>query len=1620
MKINSFTSGLVQDVMPSIQPEGSLSYARNVVQRNDKHKYYGVSPERSDKQVLDTGGSIKGTTYVEELDSTIVFLQDGASSLWLFNHTTYDFTHVVSDSEFGCDWGFKDCEKLYAEVKFHNACNDLMVYFSADCIYYVVNLTEMLDPVRKAAAIECRDCTYFTVFDPICRPTLQAIPIPYSGSTTIGGAVSFAVRLSDQDGNESNWFAASNTVFLGTENNQPGEPATNGARLIVDDLNNSYGIITVAVIRTSASVVTTELMAPQSYSGSTFSFDYFGQKGEPVNPVTVTTVTKQTIKGNDLLQHDGRMLFYNIKPTKNLNYQKHANNIDMECVVYRVSMEVNLKYSFPSFMRGEVYDFGIVWNYEDGTHSAAFHIPACGGAKSEGGGIDTPDSYVDITNGTFDTSDRHLRKRNPDGGSENADAMEDAVEQDIANIDTTTQSIVDASVCLECPETTTSLANDLPDYSNTIENQFEQLAQYGTDRRPENIELNQTSSLKEAALKLMDEGVRKREFIERKRVDFVPPLEPSIGAGRGSSKSSRFSPDRQDPWTDVPNRRDLSEGSFFEPGVLPLTPVTSAIKYPDTKDCDGNRLYPDGNICHHQFPSVSDAPHIIGLTNGVVTKYTPGNYEYNAEVQMMGIRAKNITFPTDSELPKPLCKKNPYTIVYVRRTSQNKTVLAAGWTSGVFTGEAGGTTYCYPRHGVNSFEHVDRSIAPSANPRSRMGAKYTEGGLYTFHSPDTDLAQPFLAATHFRNGLKLRGGGWRHGLFAMGKPPTDVEAGSRKDQRGARVSNNLNHFQPTSGDDISVNGISEVAANTVLTSSASFRLPLMNKYRESSVFLDVDGIIEGNDEDTSFVGDVLDHEAPTRCNAGYGYLIRELSDQYGSIEGRAYISTGVQGFGTSTSVSGISGDIFIVPYSKRRTSFVSNKIGNAFDVPPKPDSEPRPRTVCDSPDDQLFSFLGFNANALKHPEAGDIYDPKNYCGLHTIGNSTSRRWEDAAAVGSSESDYYYPGVLKSLVHCVVESEVNAWYRATGFGEQQNTGRVFYPKLKDLYLDSAAPDNHPWEESYLNRFYVPDNQPSQSQINRIAAIRSVLQLIVPAAMLTTLNSIEGVIDAVATMFTAGGISALWMLAAHTIFTVERVRNLFGIEGCLTDNEGGDLRMKVEGFENNYNYYNYDYSTHTTFPTYYSYTSLVNLCDCDDCDDHNLEIYYSNKQNLDSEIDAYQNVGLNQYVELPPHAGYLQRLFIQQNNIYAHTSKGIWLMQFGIGNIPNDIGSLLTGDGQLLLNPILLMDSGTNNEGIAGTYSPNSAINVPGEGYFFIDERAGKIYRFNGQLEDIGRYGNEIFFRNFLPFCGEDECYDEEVGNRYVLSWDNINDRLLLTKHDDKYSFTISFTKSGADANPQWISFHDYIPDGSFWDRRKLFLYKDNTIYLNGGGANYLSYFGNTYDLIIQGVFTEQAFKYFELKRVSIVSFVINDNGVIEDEIFNRAAFFSGRMSTGLRAITPVLETDRTNSSQNMLSRDSTSSLIAFHHLEEWDISNMFNLLDSDCANGLSPIITKEDCVVHPIIPNGGSCLPLRTQQYANRNFGGRYITYHFVYSGDKELIVNYIGWESTPVQHKNYN
>jgi hypothetical protein len=1535
---NTFTGGMMQDPLASFQPNSSYRMALNAVQQTETATGFGLANELSNELSHDFGGDIVGTSYIEEWHKTLVFLyKGGRSELHLFDHATYEATFVASDQEFGCDWQFSDCEFLYGEFKHFNSCEDLYVYFSAGCNYYVVNISEMLAPVRKDAVKRSEQCDYFDLFRCICGPSLSVTPIRFSGGAMEGGAVSFAVQLEDEDGNTTNWFNISQVVYLGTENNIPGEPTDNAARLNMDYLDPRYSKVNIAVIKTVGGVTTVEKMRGMSYSSNGISYDYYGQRGEPINLAEITTKAKSFLRGRDLIQKDGRLFFYNLKNEKNLNYQKWANQIVTKLVKYEVTMEQNQRYNYPSLLRGEVYAPAIVWNYCDGTHSYAFHIPmsapTIGGdatqgrqARAEDAGAN-PNGQMGANN--YNTTDQHRRRRNPSNQGNEPDTVEEANRADIEAVDSNEQTLKDAAACHDnlygCDTAGTAFNQDLDQYSNIAQTQAEMISEMTSgDKEPEDVVVGKTGSLKEAAEELMSEGVKNREYETYKKPTFthsatqtVPTEATSdsndvVEPGRGTTK-------RGDNWVDGDGNNLTEEPPRKIWTGLPNM-YQSSLEYPRELDCDGERFYPEGNIRFPKIPDTSIHPHFVSYTDGVINERQPENFEYgNTYVHLLGFSFENIHIPSEDELPKPLCPTNPYTIVYVKRTAQNKSVFAKGYFTGTFEGDVYGKTYAFPRHGVNSFEHVDRHIHAGEDGTSRMGRQTPNATSYNFHSPDTDCDQSFLPITHVRPELALYGSGWRYGLYEEGRRVIqDQWSGTRIDQRGARVANNLNHYRGTGTGDISVEGLTYAQGNTSVTNPAGIFYPLMNKYRESSVYLQAASRLLGDTLDKSFVGDVLDHDAPTSCNAPYGALVRKLPDQYGSIDSLSYIPLGLTARpqhlnANPSAIEGICGDIFIVPYSKRRTSYVSNKIGDTYEIPAKPGSSQRTRSVCDSPDDKVFELMGINHYPTRLPQSGDIYDPRNYAGLHTVpgvagppgetppencacascpqstsvgvssysifpntltfyfgaagsvsvahrgtlytgegivgvdvefgqtefgfdvtvvdgpctytatytlspslggsqqtaeldcecadgggtgGGGTpgtpgtpsySRPAAEASNIGFSESDFYYPRVLKSLVHCVVESSVNTTFLQTGLGSQIGEGKVYYPKLKDLELDSRAPSRVPWEEAFLNRFYSEVQQPSLKQLAKKALIRTGLNLIVPMLGLLRFDALESIVDTAGAMVTLPMLTAMWVYANNTLFTDKKLNELLGIGGCKTDSEGGDLDATIRNWEDAYCKYNWDYSKTPDEQAFYAPPLNYNTCDCDDCykgDRYgfgrqlNNEIYHSNKQNMASEIDAYRNVRINSYNELPTHAGYLQKLFNLGGVMYAHTSEGIWIIKMGEGKFPSDIGGQLTGTGEMLAEPQLMLEG--SYEGFLGTIHPNAAINVGGWGYFFIDEIAGKVYRFNGEPEEISAYGMSQFFRNHLAICEDGDCIDEGTSVHYALGWDPTTEQ--VTAHE----------------------------------------------------------------------------------------------------------------------------------------------------------------------------------------------------------------------------------------------
>lgn len=1576
----TFNGGMITDALPMIAPKDSYKYALNAVFGDRTYSNYGLSMEESNKLVCELAGKIVGVSHVDERNWSIIFLagNDGSSGIYYYDHNKDKCELIVTDKEMGCDWCFDQCEFKYGEVKQFGACNEMTLYFSSCCTYYKINIDEMLDPVRKNAVKECRDCSYFQLFDCVCEPSLSVTKTENSGSTIETGSVQFAVKLGDGEGNFTNYSSISRTVALGSGSNTAGEISGCGATLHLTGLDPTYNRVQIAVIKKSAGITTVEELPATSYTGDGFTFDYYGQQGVPIDISDVITKSKAFIRGQDLFQKDGRMFFYNIATESNVNYQKYANNIGIKFVEYETTLEDAKRNQYPSFVRGENYAFGIVLKYCDGTKSSVFHIPW--------NGTETVDQAVP----TLPTPDL-------DGN----------------NLITEDQTYMNPN-------------NGLYSFSQFSEN--------------DNIAPNPIPST--SLFKMVDNCC------------------PIVIKKTNNARSIRG-----DQWVDNLGNQ-LTESPLVKNREFSAKKYESCLTYPDTKDCEGRRMFPSGNITFHRTPSNCESPMYISETSGARSVWNPVNDTFtDTRVRLLGIRLENIKLPSSEELPKPLCPNSPYEIVYVKRTDQNKSVFSKGMLTGMFKGEVYGREYLYPRHGVNSFEHVDRFITTGPNGGSRMGEQYTghEGGhAYMFHGLDTDCDTSYLPVTHFRPELVVTGGGFRHGLYAESTLPLeDSWNNQRVDQRGARSTYSLhNHYyEPAWGEDkdrlVNIKGITYAPGNSVVTNPAGITYPLMNRFRESAVYLETDETVLEDDFDRSFVGDTLNHICGNWSKAVYGSLIRDLKDQYGTVSNLKYCSLSIHAKDIHcngiTKIEGIAGDTFITPYSKLKTSYVSNKCKDRFGVPLDFDSDSCTfRSTCDE--------LQINDGPIAYlPQNGDERDPRNYCGLHTtevdqvdnageiitpfdcddcepfdvlpsgvevdgqylfqfnytspspgracvtvngieydisvpftgqvfMGDASSYVFKFEADNGcyyettagptsttvdgedvlfwlpftatadcdkseelyneiaethpvacditrpcyasdpnfpqQSESDYYYPRTSTGVMQFMQESSINGCLLSSG---DERSGEVDFQNLTDLGLDPTI-DGGSWEDNVLTRqFYCEIRQPSRRQL----WLRELY-----STGLNTLNIDDSLIP------------------IFSDLTEDQIDILLGLPRCIEDDD-----ECVTNWRDNYCNYNPDYSPDNCLENHYGYGDTYNTCNCSSCDKTKStnEIYHTNKQNQDSEVDAYSTVGINAYNELPSEGGNLTKLFAVGGVLMAQTTDSIYRLQEQLGSFNNNV-ELITGTNSLLLNPVLI--GGSNSFGIGGTTHPNASMEIPQYGYFSINADAKKIYRITPQgPQEISNYGLENFFNRSLGFCKTDpnccNCYDEKTdsGIHYSVGYDPRYKRVLFTKFDGQFSWTLSFDPQPSQGNPlgRWISFHSYIPQGYFNDQSDMFSYIGGNIYKHNIQDEYLNFYGENHVHEISFPIASDTLQCMEIRTISLLTHA-ERNGAKVSETFDSIAIWNDGQSTGTQ---PMIQNDD----------DFSTSLGIKDDCGMWVIDGISNGIPDTCAvDAKMTLNTGDNCEI----------------------------------------------------------
>lgn len=1542
----NFLSGMRKDLW---HPDKRNTFVDDVVNgkmRSDEHMGEGYVRENSNWLYSTIPGKSISISYLEDRDRFLVFTNNGGVEIGWIKKTEDGGTYqrICADKDFGCEW-LEECRYIGAESKTFRNCMETTIYFSAKGTYYRIPIDEMLDN-RRAMYKTCEDVQQLL---PVCSPIITVTGIESPGASTPSGKYRAAVRLIAADGTESNYFEGSGEASVGSENNLPGEQGNGYVRVNITNMSPSYQkaeIIIITIVNGSRQI---EHVDTVYYNSEGITYDYRGKTGRElgVSEAQLRSQKVTWVRGYKQFQFNGRTMLYQLIPEKNFPGMKYASKFTVKGTQQWVPISEAHKHV--SFMAGEGYIPCYWLNYFDGTRSEAWPLTNTGGDASDGeaqqGEVD-PVPDTDTGSGATQLEDRAQGDQGEATSAFTAAVLElrdraqyqGIFDQLLTVLNSFSKKLDDSCKCAECAQG--DCASETPKVDNLAGKFIEFLGNLihseGVDETEDDSYTPVTStSILEAMKKAIADVIDNSKDKKYKKAEY------NVTASSQSISSAEGVLDRRSGHRVIPG------------GEVPLEIVHSTHKFPESLGCDGKPVY--GDLAGQpeiimRFPDRSKYP----LTKGGGGGHVPNRYHVDGDplsgtfVSFFGMAISGDPQIDPKDLPKKLCEHMPIEFGYALRDDFNTTVRAKGLFVPCFDAVSHGRDIAVAKHGVSSIEFFDVAVN---NGDSKRGTAST-GGRYVFFSPDTMFQKPPLGDVleAVQEG-EYYGEGWRYGLYEEGLEPSSWTQ-NRIDQRGARQFIALNKYESKSAKQ-NVKGIMYVPANTTATAAAGIDRDLANKWRESTVYMQLNGMLSALSHggasdphsDLSFRMDGLDHEAPVVSAAGpAGYLRRDIPGQYGSCVNRRYVRSGLYYSSDSTTASGLVGDSYINAFAFHRTGQPSNKQGDKY------------LNLPESPFNALFRFFNIT-DSTKAPKPGDEDDPKNEANGYGF-----KHW-DAIGNSTADKDEYFAKTARHLISLVVESNINVYYRITRDPELL---QIFWPKLKKFELDSSYPDGLDWTLCYLNRILFGElKRPSRWQKFISILIRVIVAVVAPASWLSIMPQTPGGDDLISFLALTAGLAGGWFTSLSMLARNRVLQEFLEIPELLRDSQNGAVENeRIRGFHDNFCEYNPDHSHKDEIMNVVGAPDPFDLCDCDNGHDGNFycerrgyvtnnKILASRKQNLDFIVDSYRSFEAFSYNNIPANSGRLIKLFSLGADLYAHCTDMIWKM-YDRGEDITSQRSLAYGDTFAFVEPVNPYQS--VDFGYMGTRNPNAGLVTP-FGYIFVDDKAKAIFLFGGygQVDVLTgeQYGMSNFFRKYILFesmvtnpCIS--CVDQKVksGPYYSLGYDPEEEDLLFTKYDKGgTSFTLRFDLN----KKQWTSRHQYVPRMYVTDRRYLYAIDDSDLYCFKADPKYGygNFFGKPYPFILSFPIAVDRLTTFIPQSLQIVTRAQKyENGVWkrqEDEFFKFVHFYNDDQSTGQTAIQPIL----VDKSDPMDAVVYDPKLIkASHHHRKWNINEFVDRFNKD--------------------------------------------------------------------------
>ena len=361
-------------------PKDNYRFALNTVIESQYGEINALVNENSNYECLPNIGTIIGSLTINEYVILFYITPPQVSVISRFDPETCINTVLVTDTV--CDLNFDINYPIQGTYKTLDYCNETIIYW-----------VDGLNPVRKLNLFridEVEVCDDYNVFRCSKGLTINVTQVNDAGGSLVCGVYQFAIAYAS--GNFSyitNPVSVTDGVVIGGDyryvDGCPAGTVTNKSiSLSVTDINLNEQYFTIAIIRTVNGIQTFYELDKVQVNGSTYSFIYTGSEIHTAVLLNEILVPSSMFLSAWLIaQHQNRLMLGGVKQTRNINYQKFANEIKVNWITRKIKIDSGAlgyknpmnTYQHKSFMADEVYSLAVVVEFCDGTFSPAFHIP---------------------------------------------------------------------------------------------------------------------------------------------------------------------------------------------------------------------------------------------------------------------------------------------------------------------------------------------------------------------------------------------------------------------------------------------------------------------------------------------------------------------------------------------------------------------------------------------------------------------------------------------------------------------------------------------------------------------------------------------------------------------------------------------------------------------------------------------------------------------------------------------------------------------------------------------------------------------------------------------------------------------------------------------------------------------------------------------------------------------------------------------------------------------------------------------------------------------------------------------------------------------------------------------